>query len=232
MIFAANFKTNHTRSSTASYLQQLDSFMQFQPEESRCMVFPPLTALDSFGLKRVEVGVQNAYPMQKGSMTGEVGSEQLEEFGVGSIILGHSERRHKLGETQELIAQKYEYFKEREFTIVYCIGEPLEVRKSGDLKEYLGSQLENIDLAYERLIIAYEPVWAIGTGESADRETIAQTHDMLRQMVGSVPLLYGGSVKPDGIQEITGIENVEGVLVGSASLDVKSFEAIISNAQA
>jgi triosephosphate isomerase len=210
-------------------LQHLDSFLQFQSESLQCFVFPPLTAIDAFYNKRVKVGVQNAYPVESGAVTGEVGVEQLREFGVDSIIIGHSERREILGETQAAIAKKYEFFKSKGFTIVYCFGEPLEVRQAGDLQEYLLGQFEGIDTSYENLIVAYEPIWAIGTGVSADSETIQQTHMMVKKMIDNKPLLYGGSVKPESASEILTLEGVDGVLVGSASLDVESFQQIIAN---
>ena len=231
MIFAANFKTNHTRAQTQKYLQHLDSFMQFQDESVECFVFPPLTALDHYGIKQVKVGVQNAYPIDNGAVTGEVGMQQLNEFAINSILIGHSERRAIIGETQETIVDKFNFYKERGFEIIYCIGEDLQTRQSGNLKEFLNAQLEGIDLGYDKLIVAYEPVWAIGTGESADNQTIKKTHDMIKNMIGKTPLLYGGSVKPDSVGQITAIDSVDGVLVGSASLEVASFQQIITNAK-
>ncbi|MGM0533254.1 MAG: triose-phosphate isomerase [Campylobacterota bacterium] len=228
MIFAANFKTNHTRKSTSAYLHQLDSFMQFRREGDEVYVFPPLTALDDFHTKSVRVGVQNAYGIKQGSVTGEVGLQQLDEFGVRTVLTGHSERRHLLGESQEMIAKKFAFFKKEGFTVIHCIGEPLDVRKNGDLQSYLKAQLEGIDLEYENLIVAYEPVWAIGTGESADNETISKTHGLIKQMIGDRSLLYGGSVKPHTAQGIAAIPEVDGVLVGGASLEVEDFQSIIT----
>ncbi len=227
MIFAANFKTNHTRSSTAAYLEQLAKRVASKRAEDRVMVFPPATALDRYE-GDFTVGTQNAYPVQNGAVTGEIGLEQLEEFGIKTILIGHSERRELLGESQEMIAKKFSFFKEHGFEIIYCIGEPLEVREAGEeaVKAYLFAQFEGIDLAYDKLIVAYEPIWAIGTGRSATTEAIASTHAALRSKVSS-PLLYGGSVKPANIAEITAIDNVDGVLVGSASLDVESFSEMI-----
>ena len=227
MIFAANFKTNHTRSSTAAYLEQLAKRVASKRAEDRVMVFPPATALDRYE-GDFTVGAQNAYPVQNGAVTGEIGLEQLEEFGIKTILIGHSERRELLGESQEMVSKKFSFFKEHGFEIIYCIGEPLEVREAGEeaVKAYLFAQFEGIDLSYEKLIVAYEPIWAIGTGRSATIEAIASTHAALRSKV-SVPLLYGGSVKPANITEITAIDNVDGVLVGSASLDVESFSEMI-----
>ncbi len=227
MIFAANFKTNHTRSSTQTYLRVLSEKITSMKEEDRVFVFPPSTALDTFeGL--ITIGAQNAYTARNGAFTGEIGLEQLEEFSVKTILVGHSERRELLRETQKVVADKFTYFQDHDFEIIYCIGEPLEIRQQGDnaVTEYLLAQFEGIDTEYEKLIVAYEPVWAIGTGLSATTEQIASTHAILRQKVKK-PLLYGGSVNPDNIKEITAIENVDGVLVGSASLDAEKFASMI-----
>jgi triosephosphate isomerase len=227
MIFAANFKTNHTRSSTKTYLDDLRQKIAAKRAEDKVYVFPPATALDSYD-GDITIGAQNAYPTQNGAFTGEIGLEQLEEFDIKTILIGHSERRELLEESQEKVAQKFDFFKEQGFEIIYCIGEPLEVRQEGDeaVIEYLMEQFEGIDTAYEKLIVAYEPIWAIGTGRSATTEEIASTHLALRKAV-KCPLLYGGSAKPENIKEISAIENVDGVLVGSASLDAEKFASMI-----
>ncbi len=234
MIIAANFKTNHTRASTKAYLDDLSAFIESDGAgENRVMIFPPYTALDSFDLpSSVTIGVQNGYPAIKGSFTGEIGLEQLDEFSISTILIGHSERRHILGESQELIAQKFDFFKEKGFEIVYCIGEPKEVREEGieSVMRYNLSQLEGIDTNYEKLIIAYEPVWAIGTGLTATNEQIDETLSRLKEVV-DVPLLYGGSVKPANTKEILSIKNCDGVLVGTASWDVESFKEMLSIAK-
>lgn len=231
MIFAANFKTNHTRSSTKLYLDTLSEKIAVKKPEDKVYIFPPATALDHY-TGDFTLGVQNAYPAQKGAFTGEIGLEQLEEFAINTILIGHSERRQLLGESQEKVAEKFDFFKAQGFEIIYCIGEPLEVRQEGNeaVNAYLLAQFEGIDTAYENLIVAYEPIWAIGTGRSATNEEIALTHQTLRKAVAS-PLLYGGSANPDNIQEIAAIENVDGVLVGSASLDAEKFASMIFSAK-
>ena len=225
MIISSNFKTNHTRQSTRAYLDTLQQFTEKSGSRQDILVFPPATALDHFNVaSNIRVGVQNAYPVEKGSFTGEIGLEQIDEFGLRSILIGHSERRHIFGETQALCAKKYDYFKSKGFEIVYCIGEPEEVRKAGidAVVDYNLEQLEGIDLSYEKLIVAYEPVWAIGTGLSASVAQIDETHRRLRETI-KAPLLYGGSVKPETTREILEIENCDGVLVGTASWNVDNF---------
>ena len=227
MIFAANFKMNHTRATTKAYLDTLAQKLVSKRSEDRIFVFPPATALDTYE-GAFTIGAQNAYMAENGAYTGEIGLEQLEEFAIETILVGHSERRDILGEDQELVSEKFAYFKAKGFEIIYCIGEVLEVREKGDeaVISHLLSQFEGIDLSYERLIIAYEPIWAIGTGRSATVEEISSTHAALKKHFDR-PLLYGGSVKPENIKEIIGIDGVDGVLVGSASLDVESFSEMI-----
>jgi triosephosphate isomerase len=227
MIFAANFKTNHTRASTEKYIEVLQEKLLAKKPEDQVYIFPPATALDRYE-GDFTIGAQNAYPAKNGAFTGEIGTEQLEEFDIKTILIGHSERREHLGESQEKVAQKFAFFKEQGYEILYCIGEPLEIREKGNeaVMEYLLAQFDGIDIRYEKLIIAYEPIWAIGTGRSATEEEIASTHEALKQTVQK-PLLYGGSVKPANIKEITNIRGVDGVLVGSASLDADSFSQMI-----
>jgi len=219
MIIASNFKMNHTRKSTLDFLDKLSKI----DTKHTIRVYPPATAL----CENEIVGAQNGYPANSGSFTGEIGLEQLKEFNINKILLGHSERRN-FGETQELITKKFEFYKNENFEIMYCIGEPLEVRNKG-LKaviEYLKSQFIGIDLEYDRLIIAYEPVWAIGTGVSASLEQIEETHKALREITNK-PLLYGGSVKLENISQICNIDNVDGALIGTASWDVNNFIKMI-----
>jgi triosephosphate isomerase len=220
MIIASNFKMNHTRKSTKEFLEKLKEVKTTHI----IRVFPPATAL----CENEIVGAQNGYPAKKGSFTGEIGLEQIQEFNIDKILIGHSERRNIFNETQEFIAQKFQFYKEQNFEVTYCIGEPLEVREKGleEVIKYLKSQLEGIDTNYERLIVAYEPVWAIGTGKSATVKEIRETHDKLREFL-KTPLLYGGSVKLENIAEICEIENVDGVLIGTASWDVENFIKMI-----
>ncbi|WP_044416491.1 triose-phosphate isomerase [Halarcobacter anaerophilus] len=230
-IIASNFKTNHTRKSTAAFIKEIDSFIKSNNIKNEIMIFPTATSLDSFEIsENLKIGVQNAYPVEKGSFTGEIGTQQLDEFGIKTILIGHSERRHILKETQKQITEKYNFYKELGYTIVYCIGEPLEVKKLGLEKtlEYLYEQFENIDTNYENLILAYEPVWAIGTGVSATNEDIKAVHEAIKKKIDK-PLLYGGSVKVENVKEICSISSVDGALIGTASWLAEDFKQIIEN---
>ena len=228
MIFAANFKTNHTRQSTVNYIQDLNKKLGAKSPEDKVYIFPPSTALDSYE-GDFTVGTQNAYPTQNGAYTGEIGLEQLDEFGIKTILIGHSERREHMAESQEKVATKFAFFQEQGFEIIYCIGEPLEIREKGfeAVMQYLLAQFEGIDITYENVIVAYEPIWAIGTGRSATVEEISMTHRALKKVINDKPLLYGGSAKPANIKEIISIAGVDGVLVGSASLDADNFSQMV-----
>lgn len=228
MIIAGNLKTNHTRESVKSYMSELNSFINLNKIQDEVYIFPPLTTLDKFK-GDVKLGVQNAYPLESGSCTGEVGLEQLSEFNIDTILIGHSERRHILQESNEFVLKKFNFFKERSFKIFYCIGEPLEVRERGldATLEYIDRQLDGVDLNYENLIIAYEPVWAIGTGVSAKIEDIKDVSIKLKQRF-KAPLLYGGSVKPNSVKDILDIDEVDGVLIGTASWKIDSLEEILT----
>jgi len=228
MIYAANFKTNHTRKSTENYVEELTVKLRAKNPEDKVYIFPPATALDSYE-GDFTVGVQNAYPTHNGAYTGEIGLEQLDEFGIKTILIGHSERREHLLESQEAVAKKFAFFQENDFEIIYCIGEPLAIREKGfeSVMQYLLAQFEGIDINYENIIVAYEPIWAIGTGRSATVEEISTTHRALKKAINNKPLLYGGSAKPANIKEITSIAGVDGVLVGSASLDASSFSQMV-----
>jgi triosephosphate isomerase len=230
-IIAANFKTNHTRKSTSSFVNEVNDFLKSNEISSEVYVFPTATSLDSFEtVSNLTVGTQNAYATQKGSFTGEIGTLQLDEFDIKTILIGHSERRHVLGESQESIAKKYAFYKDLGYKIIYCIGEPLEVKEAGLEKtlEYVYEQFEGIDTNYENLILAYEPVWAIGTGVTATNDDITNVHSAIKFRIAK-PLLYGGSVKVANVAEICALNGVDGALIGTASWIVEDFKQIIEN---
>jgi len=231
MIICANLKTNLTRASTDKYLDELDKFLDNTSSSQEVIVFPAMTSLNSHDGK-VIIGAQNAYATKNGAFTGEIGLEQLEEFDIQTILIGHSERRHILGESQEDLVKKFNFYKELGFKIVYCVGEPFEIREAGSdiMMEYISAQYEGIDVAYENLIIAYEPVWAIGTGLTPTLKDIENIHTQLKQK-SSAPLLYGGSVKVTNAKDVLALNNVDGILVGSAALKVKDFCSMCDEAQ-
>lgn len=222
MIYAANLKCNHTKKSYADYAKKLSNGLS--QNSNSVIVFPPFTALseDKFNFTQ---GAQNFYPAQNGSYTGEIGSQMLEEFEITTVMIGHSERR-ALGEDEPFLKAKFDYAVSKGWDIIYCIGEDDITHMNGSTKEFLCDQLENIDLEYENLVVAYEPIWAIGTGKSAKAEFIAEILDFISTKT-TAPLLYGGSVNITNIDEIKAIKSCDGVLVGTASWDADKFLEII-----
>ncbi len=231
MIIAANLKTNFTRTQTSEYINELETYIGENSISQDVLVFPATSSLNEHNGK-VLIGAQNAYATINGAFTGEIGTEQLDEFSIKTILIGHSERRHILGETQEELVKKFNFYKELGYKIVYCVGEPLEKREAGneEMMAYISSQYEGIDTEYENLIIAYEPVWAIGTGLTPTLEDITAIHKDLKEK-STAPLLYGGSVKVTNAQDVLAIDNVDGVLVGSAALYAEHFCSMMSFAQ-
>ncbi len=230
-IIASNFKTNHTRKSTALFINEVNDYLKSNEIKNEVYVFPTSTSLDLFDtVSTFSIGAQNAYAATSGSFTGEIGTVQLDEFEINTILIGHSERRHILGETQNMIAKKYEFYKELGYKIIYCIGEPLEVKNQGLPKtlEYIYQQFDGIDTNYKNLILAYEPVWAIGTGVTATNEDIKNIHNAIKEKI-SKPLLYGGSVKVENVRELCQIPNVDGALIGTASWKKEDFIQILEN---
>jgi len=230
-IIASNFKTNHTRKSTASFVNEVNEFLKSNEISDDVYIFPTSTSLDSFDtVSNFTIGAQNAYATAKGSFTGEIGTTQLDEFSIKTILIGHSERRHVLGESQAEIAKKFAFYSELGYKIIYCIGEPLEVKEQGLEKtlEYVYEQFEGIDTNYENLVLAYEPVWAIGTGVTATNDDITNVHSAIKSKIEK-PLLYGGSVKVANVREICQLDGVDGALIGTASWIVEDFKQIIEN---
>ncbi len=229
MIIAANFKTNLTRNETKDYLDRLEESIKNSNQD--VYVFPATSSLIEHNGKAI-IGTQNAYYTNDGAFTGEIGLVHLKEFGIKTILIGHSERRHILGESQEEVSKKFKFFKEQNFKIIYCIGEPLNIREQGEdaLLEYIQTQFIDIDLDYENLILAYEPVWAIGSGKTPTLDDIESLHKKLKQKT-SAPILYGGSVKVNNVKDILKLDSVDGVLVGSASLKVDDFSKMVEIAE-
>lgn len=225
MIIAGNFKTHHTRSSTLKFCNALDQRLVGK-NDTQVRIFPTFASLPYDDFSHLKIGAQNAYCVKNGAFSGEVGLDQLLELKIKTLLLGHSERREIFGESEELVREKFEFFKNEGFELFFCIGENIQVRKSGKTKEFLLRELEGIDLDYARLIVAYEPIWAIGSGESASLEQIEEIHSFLQES-GVKTSVYGGSVKPSNAKEIMSLASVDGVLVGGASLELESFCAII-----
>ncbi len=196
-------------------------------------IFPPLIELGALqsAYAHFSLGAQNAYPALEGAFSGEITLQALQQRQIKSVLIGHSERRLLLNESDVFCVKKFEFFAQHGFQVVFCIGESLPQREEGEdaLLQHLLGQLQGIDLEYPKLIIAYEPIWAIGTGVSATSSAIAHTLENLRQKLKPNPLIvYGGSVQLDNVEEILNLDVVDGVLVGKASLDPHALAKMVA----
>lgn len=212
------------------------------------VIAPPFTALQEASIvnvTKIKLGAQNMYFEEKGAYTGEVSPIFLKSLEVAYVILGHSERRNIFGETDELINRKLKKALEMELKPIVCIGEHLKERKAGKTEKIIENQMNGsfADLNKEdmmKIVIAYEPIWAIGTGETATPTQAAEVHKFIRELLkkkynenvaNSVRIQYGGSVKPHNALELFQKENIDGGLVGGASLEAESFAKIIKAAE-
>jgi triosephosphate isomerase (TIM) len=198
------------------------------PEGVEAVLCPAFVSLSAALECGQTVFAQNVHWAAEGAYTGEVSAPMLVELGVAGAIVGHSERRQYFGETDESVARRTAAALEHGLRVIACVGESLEERESGETELVLRVQVEAIAEAagaHERLVVAYEPVWAIGTGRTATPDQAREAHAFIKGLL-DVPVLYGGSVKPDNAAELLAQERVDGALVGGASLEVESFTAI------
>jgi len=245
-LMAANWKMYKTTDQAWTTAQELVQALDALPGDREVLVFPPFTAIsavvDTFkGHDGYSVGGQNIYPAEEGAFTGEIAPNMLLNLGCSHVLAGHSERRHILGETNEFVGQKVTLGLDRGLKVVLCVGELIEEREAGKVEQVLEEQLKaglaNVapDVSPELLAVAYEPVWAIGTGKVAGPPEILEAHAFVRKKLieilpvsgKEIRILYGGSVKPDNCGTIISLDNVDGVLVGGASLHAESFSRIV-----
>jgi triosephosphate isomerase len=192
------------------------------------VVAPPFTRLRDCVEAGLTTYAQNVHWEPEGAFTGEISAPLLQELGVVGAIVGHSERRRYFGETDTTVARRTHAALQAGLHVIACVGETWEERESDDMETVLRVQVEAIRDAcgeHERLVLAYEPVWAIGTGKTATPELAQEAHAFVKSLL-DVPVLYGGSVKPDNAAELLAEPAVDGALVGGASLDIDSFVAI------
>jgi triosephosphate isomerase len=198
------------------------------PEGVEAVLCPPFVSLQTAVDSGQTVFAQNVHWAAEGAYTGEVSAPMLLELGVTGAIVGHSERRQYFGETDETVARRTAAALEAGLRVIACVGESLEERQSGQMELVLRLHVESIRDAvgqHENLVIAYEPVWAIGTGQTATPDQAREAHGFVKSLL-DVPVLYGGSVKPENAEELLSEDGVDGALVGGGSLDVESFTAI------
>jgi len=244
-LMAGNWKMYKTAAETAAFFEKFNPLVANAThcDIVICPPFPNLTAaVEAARGTRIEIGGQNLYWAKEGAYTGEVSGPMLAGVGAKWVIIGHSERRQYFGEADETVLKKTVAALEAGLKPIVCVGERLEEREAGQTEPVLARQFQDgiSPLAPElfaRITIAYEPVWAIGTGRTATPEIASEAHRFLRGQVearygreaaAEARILYGGSVKPDNIKGLMAQVDIDGVLVGGASLDAASFAAIVN----
>ena len=243
-IVAGNWKMNNNLGETQELISELKK--QTQTTEAEVMIAPTFVNLyHSFELLRnsnIEVIAQNMHFADNGAYTGEVSADMLKSVGVSTVILGHSERRAYFNETDESLAKKVDKALEKNLRVIFCFGEELEDRKSDNHFNIVENQIKNAlfhlpESAWKNIVLAYEPVWAIGTGETATADQAQEMHAFIRKTISdkygndvaqNVSILYGGSCKPSNAKEIFSKEDVDGGLIGGAALNADDFYGIVN----
>src|SRR5439155_12789277 len=225
MLIAGNWKMFHGPAATAAFCTAL---RERDLDGTDVVVCPPFVSLavavQLLAGTEIAVAAQNVHWEPDGAYTGEISAPMLKELGVYGAIVGHSERRQHFGETDETVARRTAAALEAGMFVIACVGELEEERERGETEDVLRRQVSVLE-AHENLVVAYEPVWAIGTGRTATPEQAQEAHAFIRSLI-DVPVVYGGSVKPDNAAELLAQPDVGGALVGGASLDLESFAAI------
>jgi len=243
-LMAGNWKMYKTAAETRAFVE---AFRPMVVDAAHCdiAIFPPFVSVPAAVAETqgcdIGVGAQNLYWGKEGAVTGEITGHMLQAAGCKYVIIGHSERRQYFGETEADVLRKTQAAIEFGLTPVVCVGEKLEDREGGKTEAVLAAQFDGglgplTPEQFAKVVIAYEPVWAIGTGKTATPQMAADAHKFIRGKVaekfgaaqaGATRILYGGSVKPDNVKTLMAEEDIDGALVGGASLDPKSFTAIV-----
>lgn len=232
-LLAANWKMNMTEEEAISFCQNFISFLPSRVLQY-VLIAPPYTliktVLDAVSSTPIILSAQNCHWEEKGAFTGEISPLHLKDLKISWTIIGHSERRHIFMENQEMVNKRLKGALKNKLKVIYCIGEKLEERNEGKTIEVIKSQLEVLKELKElrkNLVIAYEPVWAIGTGVVAKVDQIDEVHKEIKNLYPEIPVLYGGSVNEDNVEEIMRLKNVDGALVGGASLKADKFAKVV-----
>jgi len=243
-IVAGNWKMNNDSNQTRSLIGDLIKFNQV---DATVMIAPAHTNLsiaqDLLSKSKIEVIAQNMHFSDSGAYTGEVSAQMLKSIGINTVIIGHSERRKYFKETDSELKLKVDMGLSSSMKVIFCIGEEIDDRRNNKHFEVIFNQINNSlfhlkNESWRKIVLAYEPVWAIGTGETASLVQIQEMHSMIRkniadrysmELANSISILYGGSVKPENSQDIFSLEDVDGGLIGGASLSANDFNKIISS---
>ncbi|MGB1313357.1 MAG: triose-phosphate isomerase [Bizionia paragorgiae] len=243
-IVAGNWKMNNDLAQSVALISDLKK--QNQTSDAEVMIAPTFTNLwhanENLKDSTIEVIAQNMHFAKNGAYTGEVSAEMLKSLGITTVILGHSERRAYFNETDDMLAKKVDAALEHNMRVIFCFGEELADRQANNHEAVVANQIKNALFhleasAFEHIVLAYEPVWAIGTGETASPEQAQDMHQFIRQtlndkygenVANDMSILYGGSVKPANAKEIFSKPDVDGGLIGGAALKAEDFYAIVN----
>lgn len=248
VVIAGNWKMHKSRGETVAYLTELAAASSaLRDSGAQIIAAPPFTALDAAvdqSPAEVDIYAQNMHAAEHGAFTGEISPLMLRDLGVSGVIIGHSERRHVFGETDHELAEKMRSALDHGLRPIFCVGETLEQRTASQAEQVVRAQisagLSNLPGpdSLSEVAIAYEPVWAIGSGQTATPAIAQKMHETIRQhlrdlagpIADDLPILYGGSVKPDNTANLLEQPDIDGLLIGGASLEADSFLSIISAA--
>lgn len=244
-IVAGNWKMNQNTASAEGLFNGIQEGLS--NSETEVIVFPPSLYVQNLLAKRsnnqLKIGVQNFYPKDSGAYTGEISTEQIKDLGVEYALVGHSERREYFNENEAFLKEKVDALLEKEITPIFCCGEPLNIREEGTHVDYVANQIQASlfhlsEDDFNKIVLAYEPIWAIGTGVTASSEQAQDMHREIRDLVSNkygkavadnLSILYGGSCKPENAKELFSKPDVDGGLIGGASLNAASFLAIVDS---
>lgn len=243
-IVAGNWKMNNDYVDSEILVSKL--LGQYKHSNTEVIIAPPFTnllaSINALKGSSIKVAAQNMHFAESGAYTGEVSAAMLKSIGVETVILGHSERRFYFNESDDLLAKKVDTALAHDMRVIFCFGEELKDRKSGNQNSVVESQIKKAlfhlpEAAWSQIVLAYEPVWAIGTGETATPDQAQDMHAFIRKtlanayaqsLADSVSILYGGSVKSSNAEEIFSKTDVDGGLIGGAALDAEHFTAIVN----
>jgi triosephosphate isomerase len=236
VIIAGNWKMYKTQAESLEFLQGFMPRLEETPDDREVVICAPFTDLGLLSKSlhggRIQIGAQNVHWEEAGAYTGEISGEMLSEIGVRYVVVGHSERRQYFGETDETVNLRLKAAQRHGLTPILCVGETKQQRDAGETEAVIFDQLAKdlVDVDQNNLVIAYEPIWAIGTGDTCESAEANRVIGLIRQKLTNtnVSIQYGGSVKPDNVDEIMAQPEIDGALVGGASLQPESFARIVN----
>jgi triosephosphate isomerase len=236
IVIAGNWKMFKTQAESQEFLQGFLPYLEETPEDREVVLCPPFTDLNALSRNLhgslIQLGAQNVHWEEYGAYTGEISAPMLTEIGVRYVIVGHSERRQYFGETDTTVNLRLKAAQKFGLLPILCVGETKQQRDTGATESLIINQLDKglVNVDQDNLVIAYEPIWAIGTGDTCEATEANRVIGLIRSQLTNpnVPIQYGGSVKPNNIDEIMAQPEIDGVLVGGASLEPESFARIVN----